>query len=63
MAGEEGLLFVGRTGARSVLLPEEERVGRGGHSCGPQRRSVRQHPPPRLEGQDWKPVEQGTVVT
>lgn len=57
---------VGRTGTLSEELGEDEGrvvgVEGAGHATGPQARSVRQHPPPRLEGQDRKPVEQERAV-
>ncbi|MCJ1349851.1 hypothetical protein MMC31_008094 [Peltigera leucophlebia] len=57
---------VGRTG---TLGEEFDEVDDGvveaevaGHTTGPQARSVGQHPPPRLEGQDRKPGEQERAV-
>lgn len=52
---------VGRTGTTIEEFGEDvdEVVEvEAGHTTGPQARSVGQHPPPRLEGQDRKPGEQ-----
>lgn len=53
---------VGRTGTLSEELGEDDdevvEVEVAGHATGPQARSVGQHPPPRLDGQDRKPGEQ-----
>lgn len=57
---------VGRTGTLSEELGEDDDgvvvVEVAGHATGPQARSVGQHPPPRLEGQDRKPEEQERAV-
>lgn len=57
---------VGRTGITSEELGEDDEevveVEVAGHTTGPQARSVGQHPPPRLEGQDRKPGEQERAV-
>ena len=57
---------VGRTGTLSEELGEDDdgvvEVEVAGHATGPQARSVGQHPPPRLEGQDLKPEEQARAV-
>lgn len=57
---------VGRTGTISEGLDEDDgevvEVEVAGHATGPQARSVGQHPPPRLEGQDLKPGEQERAV-
>lgn len=57
---------VGRTGTLSEFLGEDDNgmveVEVAGHATGPQARSVGQHPPPRLEGQDRKPEEQARAV-
>lgn len=56
---------VGRTGTISEDFGEDDEVVEvevAGHATGPQARSVGQHPPPRLEGQDRKPGEQERAV-
>lgn len=58
---------VGRTGTTSEELGGDDDEGVvevevAGHATGPQARSVGQHPPPRLEGQDRKPGEQERAV-
>lgn len=57
---------VGLRGTLSEELGEDDdgvvEVEVAGHATGPQARSVGQHPPPRLEGQDRKPEEQERVV-
>lgn len=57
---------VGRTGTISEGLDKDDdevvEVEVAGHATGPQARSVGQHPPPRLEGQDRKPGEQERAV-
>lgn len=58
---------VGRTGTTSEEMGEDDdeevvEVEVAGHATGPQARSVGQHPPPRLEGQDRKPGEQERAV-
>ena len=60
------MIEVGRTGAPGGLEEEEVVEGEAGQLALPQRRPDRQQPPPKLEGQDWKPEEQvrgfGVVV-
>ena len=60
------MMEVGRTGAPGGLEEDEEVEGEAGQLALPQRRPDRQQPPPKLEGQDWKPEEQvrgfGVVV-
>lgn len=55
--------LVGRTGGRALvaLLDVEEAVDSAGHSADPHALSVGQHPPPKLAGQDLKPVLQVSV--
>ena len=56
---------VGRTGTTIEEFGEDndEVVEvEAGHATGPQARSVGQHPPPRLEGQDRKPETQERAV-
>ena len=51
------MMEVGRTGAPGGLEEDEEVEGEAGQLALPQRRPDRQQPPPKLEGQDWKPEE------
>lgn len=44
-----------------ALVDVEEAVDSAGHSADPQALSVGQHPPPKLAGQDLKPVLQLSV--
>lgn len=62
VVADESALLVGRTGGAAppvALLDVDEALA--GHSADPQARSVGQHPPPKLAGQDLKPVLQVSV--
>ncbi|KAI9688433.1 MAG: hypothetical protein M1822_001382 [Bathelium mastoideum] len=51
--------LVGRTGGTAVTpVDDPVLLGRAGQPGEPHARSVGQQPPPRLAGQDWKPVVQ-----